>query len=95
MEEEGVITMKSNNTKNGASSVLGAALVGAAVGATAVALAHEPTRKKVKESLLNAIEKGDQKLNEAKRKVSDVKKSTQKKAARELGKAQKKLSEGA
>lgn len=77
-----------NNEKGG---TLRAAVIGAAVGAAAVALTHEPTRRKLKSALLNAVEKGEEKLDEATTRVEDIKTKTAKKASRELEKVQKRL----
>lgn len=84
--------MKNNNDKK-CTTVMGAAVIGAAVGAAAVAFLHEPTREKVRGALTGAIEKGGQKLDEVSNKAKDVKESAKKKAVKELGKAQKKLAE--
>lgn len=78
------------NNKRG-SSVLGAAVVGAAMGAVAVALSHKPTRKKIKGALMNAIEAGDERLGDASRKVEDVKSVARKRAVKELKNIQEKL----
>lgn len=83
---------------------LGAMATGALVGAAAVAFSHKPTRKKMKEKLVNALEMGDEKIDklenvasdkkdEAKQKLNKVKKSAKDQLVNSLDKAQKKLEE--
>ncbi len=86
--------MKDANNKGG-KSVLGAAVLGAVVGAASVALAHKPTRKMLKQKLAEAMDRGDEAMDKAGQKVEQIKKTTRKAAARELKKAQEKLDNGA
>lgn len=81
--------MKGDSSNGG--KVLGAALLGVAVGAASVALAHKPTRKKVKETLNKAINQGEEKIEAATKKVSKLKDDTREKAEKELKKVEEKL----
>jgi len=89
-----------NNSKAGTS--IGSLIVGAAIGAAAVTMLHEPTRKKLKDKIKNALDKSETKMDEIKDKANNVKKSLtdkagevkkdlKNKAIKELGKTQKKI----
>lgn len=78
-----------NNNKS--SNTLSSLLVGAAIGAAAVTMLHEPTRKIVKEKLKKALDEGEARVDEIKDRAGDIKKDLTKKAVRELNKTQKKL----
>lgn len=80
----------SDNNKS--CSAMGALVMGVAMGALAILLAHEPTRKKMKGRLMDAIEKGDEKLEQVTNKVKDARVSMKKKAVKELNRAERKLS---
>jgi hypothetical protein len=81
-----------NHKKTGS---IGSVLVGAAIGAAAVSLMHKPTRKKLKDKLMTALDKGDAKLDELGEKAATLKDNVKAKAVKELSKTKKKLEETA
>ena len=81
-----------NNNHNN-SGKLGSVLVGAALGAAAVTLAHKPTRDKVRNAFRDVIEKGDEALDELEEKAGRVREKARKTASRELGKVERKLAQ--
>jgi len=70
---------------------LGAALVGMVIGAVAVALSNKETRKKIRNTLDDWMETGEEKLQQAKEKAEDVKERGRKKVVQELDRAKRKL----
>ena len=89
-----VINMNSDKT-NMAKTSIGSVLVGAAIGAAAVTLLNKDSRKKVKDGIKSALDKGDAKMDELQEKAEKVKKDAKSKAIKELDKTQKKLAQNA
>jgi gas vesicle protein len=79
--------------RNNGISPLTAALVGAAVGAVAVALSSRETREKLAAKLNEMSEKAHEGIDEAKMKADDLKRTGKAKVARELEKARDRLTE--
>jgi len=59
---------------------IGAVLMGAALGAAAVSLMNKSTRKKLKQSIMTALDKGDAKLDELSERAQKLKKNAADKA---------------
>lgn len=70
-------------------STLGAALVGAAVGAAAVVFSNEQNRKKVKKAFGDFKQNGDKKIKQLKEKVEDTAQESREKLADTLDEAEK------
>lgn len=85
--------MAENNDKN----TLGSALFGAIVGATAVVLLNEDTRKKVKSKIADILETGEHKAGQlsgkVEEKVTEAKKEAHKRIVPQLHEAERKLRE--
>ncbi len=81
--------MNNNKSPNG----IGSLIVGAAIGAAAVTMLHEPTRKKLKGKLMKALDESGTKLDEMKGKADSVKKDIKNRAIKELNKTQKKIAD--
>jgi gas vesicle protein len=77
--------------KSGGISPLGAALVGAAVGAAAVALSDKKTRERLKKKGHDLLEQGEKKLDEAKVKLDEAKVKGQDRLSKSLGDASNKV----
>lgn len=83
--------MTMNNGNKSAGGSLGSLIVGAALGAAAVTMLHEPTRKNLKNKIRKAMDESDKKLDEMKGKAMEVKKDLTNKAVKELNKTTRKL----
>jgi hypothetical protein len=83
-----------NENKNGQSNgVMGAAILGAVVGASAVVMFSKDLRKNLKSFLMDSLEKSDGKLDEISQKAGSIKKQAVKVTARKLDNARRKLEE--
>jgi gas vesicle protein len=83
--------MVSNNDGKTGSGMMGAAIMGAVVGAAAVALLNKDMRKKLKSSIMDSLEKGDAKLDEAVRQVGAMKSQATKRTVEKLRDVRKKI----
>ncbi len=85
--------MKNNGTDNGGMNALMAGAMGVLAGALAVILYDKNNRTKIKESVNNLLEKGDQKLDEVQQTVEELKTTGKRKLAKQLDKTKHKIDE--
>jgi gas vesicle protein len=85
--------MNRNDNNERGMNGLGAAMVGAAVGAAAVILSDKDKRERLKTKYNELMQKGEKSVNRTKEVVDDAKEEGKKKVASELKKAQQKLEE--
>lgn len=79
--------------RQGGMNALVAGVIGAAVGASLVALGKKETRKKIKATLNENIQKGDELLDRAGEKVAEARDKGRKRLVEELDKTKNRLEE--
>lgn len=82
-----------NGHKPGGS--LSSLLIGAAIGAAAITMLHEPTRRRMKNKLRMALDESEKKMDQLKDQAESVKKDIKNRAVRELNKTQRRLAANA
>ncbi len=79
------------NDNNKTSSSFGSLLMGVAIGAVAATMMNKSTRKRVKETIMNALDEGDARMDELEDKADSLKTEVKKRAVKELDKTQRKI----